>query len=119
MQLLNHDISEILIEPLQEVGKAFFDLPVEEKEKYVNDNEAGKIAGYGSKLSNNASSQRDWEDYHFHLFWSKNHRDMTAWFKHAQEYMYVYTYSNSFCGFLSSNAYVINPCICVYIIAAK
>jgi len=36
MQLLNHGISETLIERLQAAGKAFFDLPVEEKEKYAN-----------------------------------------------------------------------------------
>jgi len=62
MQLLNHGISEILIERLQAAGKAFFDLPVEEKEKYANDHAAGEIAGYGSKLANNASGQLEWED---------------------------------------------------------
>nr|ABK23633.1 unknown [Picea sitchensis] len=79
MQLLNHGISETLIERLQAAGKAFFDLPVEEKEKYANDHAAGKIAGYGSKLANNASGQLEWEDYYFHLLWPEQRRDMTTW----------------------------------------
>nr|ABK23166.1 unknown [Picea sitchensis]ABR16140.1 unknown [Picea sitchensis] len=89
MQLLNHGISETLIERLQAAGKAFFDLPVEEKEKYANDHAAGKIAGYGSKLANNASGQLEWEDYYFHLLWPEQRRDMTTWPKHPQEYIEV------------------------------
>uniref|UniRef100_A0A0D6QZ50 Fe2OG dioxygenase domain-containing protein n=1 Tax=Araucaria cunninghamii TaxID=56994 RepID=A0A0D6QZ50_ARACU len=79
MQILNHGISDSLIARLQAAGKAFFDLPIEEKEKYANDAANGKISGYGSKLANNASGQLEWEDYYFHILWPEHKRDMPTW----------------------------------------
>eukprot|EP01018_Ginkgo_biloba_P000061 Gb_21870 [translate_table: standard] len=87
MQVLNHGISDSLIARLQAAGKAFFDLPIEEKEVYANDSASGKIAGYGSKLANNASGQLEWEDYYFHLLWPTHKRDMTTWPKYPSDYI--------------------------------
>ncbi|WVZ08597.1 hypothetical protein V8G54_021943 [Vigna mungo] len=54
MNLMNHGIPEELLNRLRKAGETFFSLPIEEKEKYANDQASGKIEGYGSKLANNA-----------------------------------------------------------------
>ncbi|KAL0297958.1 UNVERIFIED_CONTAM: Leucoanthocyanidin dioxygenase [Sesamum angustifolium] len=66
MHLINHGIPEELVDRVKAAGREFFELPVEEKEKYANDQAAGNVQGYGSKLANNASGQLEWEDYFFH-----------------------------------------------------
>ncbi|XP_077221668.1 leucoanthocyanidin dioxygenase-like [Tasmannia lanceolata] len=91
MHILNHGISMDLIERIRIAGKAFFDLPIEEKERYANDQASGKIQGYGSKLANNASGQLEWEDYFFHLIFPEDKRDLSIWPKYPTEYTEVTT----------------------------
>ncbi|KAK9276284.1 hypothetical protein L1049_005815 [Liquidambar formosana] len=87
MHLVNHGIDDDLLERVKKAGEAFFNLPLEEKEKYANDQESGKIAGYGSKLANNASGQLEWEDYFFHLIFPEDKRDMSIWPKSPSDYI--------------------------------
>ncbi|KAF6160342.1 hypothetical protein GIB67_019111 [Kingdonia uniflora] len=89
MSLVNHGISDDLLNSLKKAGKEFFDLPIVEKEKYANDQASGKIAGYGSKLANNASGQLEWEDYFFHLIFPEDKRDMSIWPKIPSNYTAV------------------------------
>ncbi|KAG1354758.1 leucoanthocyanidin dioxygenase [Cocos nucifera] len=89
MHIVNHGIPLELIEKVRRVGKEFFDLPIEEKEKYANDQSTGKIAGYGSKLANNASGQLEWEDYFFHLIFPQEKADMSVWPKYPADYVEV------------------------------
>lgn len=49
MQIIGHGILIEFIDRLREAGKRFFDLPLEEQEKYANDHSSGMIQGYGSK----------------------------------------------------------------------
>lgn len=86
MHLVNHGISDDLTERIKRAGQAFFDQPVEEKEKYANEQASGKIQGYGSKLANNASGQLEWEDYFFHLIYPEDKRDMSIWPKTPSDY---------------------------------
>nr|QAA96288.1 anthocyanidin synthase [Gymnadenia rhellicani] len=79
MHIVNHGVPEELIERVRAAGKGFFDLPVEEKEKYANDQSTGKIQGYGSKLANNASGRLEWEDYFFHLVFPPAKADLAVW----------------------------------------
>jgi len=79
MNLVNHGIPEELLNRLRKAGETFFSLPIEEKEKYANDQASGKIQGYGSKLANNASGQLEWEDYFFHLVFPEDKRDLSIW----------------------------------------
>ncbi|XP_062146445.1 leucoanthocyanidin dioxygenase [Alnus glutinosa] len=87
MHVVNHGIPDELLERVKEAGKVFFDLPVEEKEKYANDQALGKIQGYGSKLANNASGQLEWEDYFFHLAYPEDKRDISIWPKTPTDYI--------------------------------
>lgn len=86
MHIINHGISLELIERVRAVGKGFFDLPIEAKERYANDQSEGKIQGYGSKLANNASGQLEWEDYFFHLIFPADKIDLSIWPKEPAEY---------------------------------
>lgn len=79
MHLVNHGIPDELINRVKIAGKTFFDLPIEEKEKYANDQESGNVQGYGSKLANNASGQLEWQDYFFHCIFPEDKRDMSIW----------------------------------------
>ncbi|KAL5181854.1 Leucoanthocyanidin dioxygenase [Glycine soja] len=89
MHLVNHGIPDELIERVKKAGETFFGLAVEEKEKYANDLESGKIQGYGSKLANNASGQLEWEDYFFHLAFPEDKRDLSFWPKKPADYIEV------------------------------
>ncbi|KAK3019784.1 hypothetical protein RJ639_003771 [Escallonia herrerae] len=86
MHLVNHGISEELMDRVRVAGRQFFDQPMEEKEKYANDQATGKIQGYGSKLANNACGQLEWEDYFFHLVFPEEKRDMSIWPKTPSDY---------------------------------
>ncbi|PON64063.1 Oxoglutarate/iron-dependent dioxygenase [Trema orientale] len=86
MHLVNHGIPDDLINRVKKAGQTFFSLPIEEKEKYANDQASGKIQGYGSKLANNASGQLEWEDYFFHLVYPEDKRDLSTWPKTPADY---------------------------------
>ncbi|KAE8717212.1 Leucoanthocyanidin dioxygenase [Hibiscus syriacus] len=89
MHLVNHGISDDLMDRVRKAGQKFFELPIEEKEKYANDQGSGKIQGYGSKLANNASGQLEWEDYFFHLVFPEDKRDLSIWPKTPNDYTEV------------------------------
>ncbi|KAL9167405.1 hypothetical protein ABFS82_05G095300 [Erythranthe guttata] len=87
MHLVNHGVPEELMERVKNAGRAFFELPVEEKEEYANDQAAGNVQGYGSKLANNASGQLEWEDYFFHCVFPPEKRDLSIWPKNPADYV--------------------------------
>lgn len=89
MHLVNHGIPDDLLEKVKIAGEAFFNLPIEEKEKYANEQASGNIQGYGSKLANNASGQLEWEDYFFHLIFPEEKRDLSIWPRTPNEYTEV------------------------------
>lgn len=87
MHLVNHGIPDELINRVKVAGEAFFQLPIEEKEKYANDQASGNVQGYGSKLANNASGQLEWEDYFFHLIFPEDKRDLSIWPRYPSDYI--------------------------------
>lgn len=107
MHLVNHGIPDELLNRLKKAGETFFSLPVEEKEKYANDQASGKIQGYGSKLANNASGRLEWEDYFFHLIFPEDKRDLSIWPKTPADYTSVvsslYIYTSLFSFFFSKH----------------
>ncbi|CAA0831506.1 Leucoanthocyanidin dioxygenase [Striga hermonthica] len=87
MHLVNHGVPEELTGRVKNAGQEFFDLPVEEKERYANDQASGNVQGYGSKLANNASGRLEWEDYFFHCVYPEEKRDLSIWPKNPHDYM--------------------------------
>ncbi|XP_072952630.1 flavonol synthase 1 [Typha angustifolia] len=66
-QVVNHGIPAEVIKELQEVGKEFFELPQEEKEKYAM--KSGSTEGYGTKLGKELEGKKGWVDFLFHNVW--------------------------------------------------
>ncbi|CAA6673798.1 unnamed protein product [Spirodela intermedia] len=87
MHIVNHGIPLELIKRMQEAGEKFFSLPIEEKERYANDQSSGNIQGYGSKLANNASGQLEWQDYFFHLVYPEGKANYSMWPKEPANYI--------------------------------
>uniref|UniRef100_A0A0C9RK12 TSA: Wollemia nobilis Ref_Wollemi_Transcript_14054_1376 transcribed RNA sequence n=1 Tax=Wollemia nobilis TaxID=56998 RepID=A0A0C9RK12_9CONI len=88
-QILNHGISEDLIQRLQAVGREFFELPQEEKEAYANNAAAGVMEGYGTKLAHQIDGKLEWIDYYFHMLWPPSCRDLNTWPKRPASYIDV------------------------------
>eukprot|EP01018_Ginkgo_biloba_P004518 Gb_33402 [translate_table: standard] len=84
-QIINHGISDSLIARVQAVGKAFFDLPLKEKELYANKPE--NPIGYGSKVGISPDAKLEWGDYYYHLVWPPARRDMDTWPKQPPTYI--------------------------------
>nr|GMD74974.1 anthocyanidin synthase [Ipomoea batatas] len=87
MHLVNHGIPEELTGRVKAAGEGFFGQPIEEKEKYANDQATGNVQGYGSKLANNASGQLEWEDYFFHCVFPEDKTDLSIWPKTPSDYI--------------------------------
>lgn len=88
-QIVNHGISEELIQRLQGVGEEFFQLRPEEKEAYANNPTSGNLEGYGTKLAANMDGKLEWLDYYFHMLWPPTRRDFNTWPKHPPSYIEV------------------------------
>ena len=65
-QVVNHGVPSAAVAELQRVGRAFFALPREEKERYAMDPASGKIEGYGTKLQRDLEGKKTWNDF-FHV----------------------------------------------------
>lgn len=89
MHIAGHGIPAELLDRLRAAGTAFFALPIDAKEAYANDPAAGRLQGYGSRLATNASGQREWEDYLFHLLHPDSLADHALWPAHPPDYVAV------------------------------
>lgn len=107
MHVVNHGIPLELLDRVRAAGKAFFELPVEDKEMYANDPNSGNISGYGSKLANSSSGKLEWEDYFFHLIFPKDKVDLSGWPRHPADYRYVYLSLRLNCILLYMRIYAI------------
>lgn len=107
MHVINHGIPLELLDRVRAAGKAFFELPVEDKEMYANDPNSGNISGYGSKLANSSSGKLEWEDYFFHLIFPKDKVDLSGWPRHPADYRYVYLSLRLNCILLYMRIYAI------------
>lgn len=88
-QVVNHGIPEDLIRRLQVVGKEFFELPQEEKEKYAKPPGAAGIEGYGSKLQKDPDGKKSWVDHLFHMIWPPSTINYQFWPKNPPSYREV------------------------------
>ncbi|GLJ44884.1 hypothetical protein SUGI_0944800 [Cryptomeria japonica] len=95
--IVNHGISESLIARVQAVGKAFFELPIEEKELYKREG-GGNNAGYGSKVGISADAKLDWRDSYYNIVWPVSQRVMSKWPKQPSDFTEVMDeYSKKIC----------------------
>ncbi|XP_030441750.2 flavonol synthase 1-like [Syzygium oleosum] len=85
----DHGIPPELVRRLQEVGREFFRLPQEEKEKYANDPSRGNFEGYGTKMTKNHDEKVEWVDYFFHLMHPPCKVRHEIWPQHPPSYREV------------------------------
>ncbi|KAK8463212.1 hypothetical protein SEVIR_1G338800v4 [Setaria viridis] len=78
-QVVNHGVPPPVVAELQRVGRAFFALPREEKERYAMDPASGKIEGYGTKLQRDLEGKKTWNDFFFHVVAPPEKVDHGAW----------------------------------------
>ncbi|KAG6511797.1 flavonol synthase 1-like [Zingiber officinale] len=83
-QVVNHGIPAEVVRELQRVGKAFFELPPEEKEKYAS--KPGSTEGYGTKLQKDLEGKKAWVDFLFHNIWPPATINYAFWPKIPPEY---------------------------------
>ncbi|CAM8988669.1 unnamed protein product [Rhodiola kirilowii] len=78
-QIVNHEIPNEAIKKLQEVGRGFFELPTEEKEKYAKPVDSKSMEGYGTKLQKEVEGKKGWVDHLFHKIWPSSARNFRFW----------------------------------------
>ncbi|XVE55383.1 hypothetical protein DITRI_Ditri03aG0154100 [Diplodiscus trichospermus] len=85
-QVVNHGIPDEIIRKLQEVGKAFFELPQEEKEVYAKPHGSQSLEGYGTKLQKEVEGKKAWVDHLFHKIWPPPEINYQFWPKTPPSY---------------------------------
>ncbi|VVA13650.1 PREDICTED: flavonol [Prunus dulcis] len=85
-QIVNHDIPNEAISKLQAVGKAFFELPPEEKEVYAKPPDSKSVEGYGTKLQKELEGKKGWVDHLFHRVWPPSAINYQFWPKNPPSY---------------------------------
>ncbi|PAN08403.1 hypothetical protein PAHAL_1G410800 [Panicum hallii] len=78
-QVVNHGVPSPVVAELQRVGRAFFSLPREEKERYAMDPASGRIEGYGTRLQRDLEGKKTWNDFFFHVVAPPEKVDHGAW----------------------------------------
>ncbi|XP_078157777.1 flavonol synthase 1-like [Carex rostrata] len=86
-QVTNHGIPPVVIQELQRVGKKFFELPQEEKEKVAM--VPGRLEGYGSRLTNKQQGTKNWVDFLFHNIWPESQINHAFWPDNPPDYRHV------------------------------
>ncbi|OVA03757.1 Oxoglutarate/iron-dependent dioxygenase [Macleaya cordata] len=85
-QVVNHGVPIEVIKKLQNVGKEFFELPLEEKEAYARPPGADSLEGYGTKLQKEIDGKKAWVDYLFHNVWPPSRINYQFWPKNPPSY---------------------------------
>ena len=74
---MNHGIKNSLIDGVKRVGKEFFHLPLEEKQKYAV--KPGDLQGYGQTFVVSGQQKRDWGDLLGLIMSPSDYRDFNVW----------------------------------------
>ncbi|KAI7744036.1 hypothetical protein M8C21_004915 [Ambrosia artemisiifolia] len=85
-QVVNHGIPSELISELQKVGREFFELPQEEKEKIAKPIGYEGVEGYGTKLQKEIEGKKGWVDHLFHRVWPPSAINYHFWPKNPPSY---------------------------------
>ncbi|KAL8167022.1 hypothetical protein V2J09_008521 [Rumex salicifolius] len=78
-RVVNHGIPIHVINELQRVGREFFELPQEEKEKYAKEEGGKSIEGYGTSLQKDLARKKGWVDHLFHVIWPPSSVNYRFW----------------------------------------
>lgn len=77
VQIINHGVGEELLKKMKSAGKGFFDMELEEKEKYsMAEND---IQGYGHAFVVSEDQKLDWVDLMFLVAHPPQYRNHKYW----------------------------------------
>jgi isopenicillin N synthase-like dioxygenase len=74
---VNHGIPNSLLDAVRRVGKEFFQLPLEEKQKYAVN--PGDLQGYGQTYVVSERQKLDWGDSLGLIMFPSGYRDLNLW----------------------------------------
>ncbi|XP_010446319.1 PREDICTED: codeine O-demethylase-like [Camelina sativa] len=77
VQVMNHGITEALLDKIYELTKQFFALPTEEKQKYAR--EIGSFQGYGNDMILSDDQVLDWVDRLYLITYPEDQRQLKFW----------------------------------------
>lgn len=83
-QIINHGIDPAFVDKVDEVGKQFFGLPVEEKKKYAREN--GGYEGYSNHIIDSKDQAFDWIDRLYLVTKPEDKRQLKLWPENPQSF---------------------------------
>ncbi|KAI7735747.1 hypothetical protein M8C21_015404 [Ambrosia artemisiifolia] len=86
-QAINHGIEGSFLDKVREVSRLFFDLPAEEKKKYLR--EENDLEGYGNDMVLSDHQILDWTDRLYLTVFPKDQRMLQFWPKSSTEFREV------------------------------
>jgi hypothetical protein len=87
-QVINHGISLALVESAQKLAREFFNLPLEEKQKYAENPNDLIPQGYGRGFRMPESTILDWHDVFLHYFLPLSLKNISTWPHKPAAYRY-------------------------------
>ncbi|CAK9204608.1 unnamed protein product [Sphagnum troendelagicum] len=87
-QVINHGISLALVESTQKLAKEFFNLPLEEKQKYAQNPNDPIPQGYGHGSCMPESTILDWHNLFLHYFLPLSLKNISTWPHKPAAYRY-------------------------------
>ncbi|MCD7455706.1 hypothetical protein HAX54_029224 [Datura stramonium] len=78
-QIINHGIPVEVLEDVIEAGHKFFELPVEERRKYLKENSPTHTVQLKTSFSPLAEKVLEWKDYLFHIYDSDDDENTKLW----------------------------------------
>ncbi|KAH9718130.1 Fe2OG dioxygenase domain-containing protein [Citrus sinensis] len=84
VQIINHGIDPAFMDKVDEVGKQFFGLPVEEKKKYAREN--GGYEGYSNHIIDSKDQAFDWIDRLYLVTKPEDKRQLKLWPENPQSF---------------------------------
>ncbi|KAK2392886.1 hypothetical protein P8452_29710 [Trifolium repens] len=76
-QATNHGMTSLFLEKVREISKQFFELPMEEKQKYAR--EPNGIEGYGNDVIFSENQRLDWTDRVYLKVHPEDQRNFKVW----------------------------------------
>jgi hypothetical protein len=89
-QVINHGISLALVESAQKLAREFFNLPLEEKQKYAENPNDLIPQGYGRGFRMPESTILDWHDIFLHYFLPLSLKNISTWPHKPAAYRYCH-----------------------------
>ncbi|XP_061368359.1 protein SRG1-like [Gastrolobium bilobum] len=83
-QAINHGVTSSFLNKLREVSKQFFELPMEEKQKYAR--EPNDIEGYGNDMIFSENQRLDWTDRVYIKVHPEDQRKLKVWPEKPNDY---------------------------------